>query len=132
MFRLSARLIAVVTALSVLVPGGASARTQYFCRMMNRVVATCCCDQRSSVRDAGGPEVRSPECCEPLSTVVRSVPAAAPTTEVSIPPAAYVATASAPLPVPKRTYARVSAPPRARAPPSLRPPLFIANCSLLT
>lgn len=128
------QLIAVLTALAVLLPGSALARTKYFCRMMNRVVATCCCDsETSSSEDSScGPQVQASDCCEKITTAARSATVRAKATAFSVPPAALTATVPTSVYVFPKTVATLALPAHARAPPGVGPPLFILNCSFLT
>jgi hypothetical protein len=128
------QLIAVLTAFAVLLPGTGLARTQFFCHMMNRVVATCCCDS-----DAGHhgdtscePQVRATDCCEKTTKVARSATARSLATDFSVPPAALTATVPVPIYVFHQTVATQTLPPQARAPPGVGPPLFVLHCSFLT
>lgn len=131
---LRAQLIAVLTALAVLLPGSAFARTQYFCRMMNRVVATCCCDADSSRHDhpACTAQVRSSDCCERTPIATRSLTLKAMGNELSVPSAAIASIVPAPAYVFPRVVEALALPGWARAPPIVGPPLFIVHCSLLT
>ena len=135
MRRLRIQLIALVTALAVLLPGSAFARTQFFCRMMNRVVATCCCDADANSSDdvSYQPQVRATDCCEKVTTQARSATAARVLdTDFSVPPALLAATVPADVYVFPETVAILTRMAQARAPPGVGPPLFILNCSLLT
>jgi hypothetical protein len=131
---LRAQLIAALTVLSVLLPGSAFARTQYFCRMMNRVVSTCCCEAQKH-RDAEvsrSPKVRPTDCCQKVTASDRTATASTSKIDCSVPEAS-IAEAPAPLAfVASRTFTLVAPSIQARAPPSIGPPLFIAHCSLLT
>jgi hypothetical protein len=133
---LRVQLIAVLTALAVLLPGSAIARTQFFCRMMNRVVATCCCDSDADTQsrdDASSvPQVRASDCCEKITTAARSAAVRVLATDYSVPPAALTATVLTPVYVFPKTVATLTLPAQARAPPGVGPPLFILNCSFLT
>lgn len=129
------QLIALVTALAVLLPGSAFARTQFFCRMMNRVVATCCCETEANGSENAScqPHVRATDCCEKITTSVRSATAArALDTDFSVPPAPMTATVPAHVYVFPKAVGTLMPMAQARAPPGVGPPLFISNCSLLT
>jgi hypothetical protein len=129
---LRAQLIAVLTVLAVLLPGSVFARTEYFCRMMNRVVATCCCDADSGHDPSYAAQVRSTDCCERITTGTRSATLKATGNEFSIPSLAIPATVLAPAYVFPRVVHALVSPRQARAPPGVGPPLFIMHCSLLT
>ena len=133
---LRVQLIAVLTALAVLLPGSALARTQYFCRMMNRVVGTCCCNSGvdTKIREDAScvPQVRASDCCQKITTADRVATVRALATDFSVPPALLTATVPAPAYVFPRMVATLAPPAQARAPPGVGPPLFILNCSFLT
>jgi hypothetical protein len=127
------RLVGLLTALAVLLPGTAFARGQYFCRMMNRVVATCCCEREETppAEARCAAKVRMTDCCERISASARTPALKAAGADVPIPPAAIAATVPAMEYVVPRVGATRALPAQARAPPSIGPPLFIAHCSLL-
>ena len=132
---LRAQFVAALTALAVLIAGSGFVRAQYFCRMMNRVVSsTCCCSKAAAHHDepSYGPEARDTDCCQKIAANERSSVASASKTDGVVPP---LAASEAPAPVIKVHAPRlavVELPVRARAPPALGPPLFIAHCRLLT
>jgi len=134
MRALRLQLLAAFMAFAVSLPGTALARTQFFCHMMNRVVATCCCDSDVDVgADTGcGPQVRASDCCEKMTTVAQSATARALAKDVTVPPATIAAMVPAPVYVFSRTVTALALPAQARAPPALGPPLFVLNCSFLT
>jgi hypothetical protein len=65
---LRARLVVVLASLLLLWPLGAPAHARYFCRMMDRVLDSCCC-RRDSALEAlhAEAEARSPDCCVRLT-----------------------------------------------------------------
>jgi hypothetical protein len=128
-----ARWVALFTALAVLLPASAFARAHYFCRMMDRVVDTCCCD--ADVRDESAscePQLRSNDCCEKITAATRSAALGPAVTEFHVPPAALSATVLAAAYVVPKSVGVLTLPLQARAPPGVGPPLFIVHCSLLT
>lgn len=134
MRALKAQLLAAVTALAVLLSSGPFARTQFFCTMMNRVVAKCCCAAGSeSEADSDATlQIRSTDCCSKVSAAKRVPALQAAGTEVTVAPAAIVATISDSVYELPRAAPVSTLPRQARAPPIVGPPLFIAHCSLLT
>jgi hypothetical protein len=67
---LRARLVAVLTSLLLLWPVGAQAQARYFCRMMDRVIDSCCCARQSELEALliqAEAEARSPDCCVRLT-----------------------------------------------------------------
>jgi hypothetical protein len=131
---LRAQLIAALTAFTLLLPGSAFARTQFFCHMMNRVVATCCCDTGSKNDDGSScaVRVRASDCCERLSAAARAPTLKTLGTENSVPPAALTAAVLTPVQFFPRLLGGVTLSRQARAPPSAGPPLFLLHCSILT
>lgn len=130
MRALRAQLVALLTALAVLLPGTAFARAQYFCKMMDRVVATCCCHaDRGQSCEA---QVQRTDCCEKIAPAARSATLKATGNELSIPTAAVAGVIPAPTYAFPRRIDGLVLSPQARAPPGLGPPLFILHCSLLT
>src|ERR1700753_2538148 len=133
MRSLGARWVALLTALAVLLPASAFGRTHYFCRMMDRVVDTCCCDTDDHDESAScGPRVRSSDCCEKLSAGTGSRALRASGTDFQVPPPALAATLPAAVYFVPKSVAVLTLPVPARAPPGIGPPLFIVHCSLLT
>jgi hypothetical protein len=65
---LRARLVAFLASLLMVLPVGVPAHARYFCRMMDRVMDSCCCPGKSA-RDAHHSEAqaRSPDCCVRLT-----------------------------------------------------------------
>jgi hypothetical protein len=65
---LRARLVAFLTSLLLLWPLGAPAHARYFCRMMERVLDSCCCANESEL-EALHPEAkaRPADCCVRLT-----------------------------------------------------------------
>lgn len=131
---LRAQLIAALTAFALLLPGSAFARAQFFCHMMNRVVATCCCETDSNEDDDAGcaVRVRASDCCERLSAAAQTPTVGAHATELSIPPAAVTAAVLTPVHFFPRLRNDVMLLRQARAPPIAGPPLFLLHCSLLS
>ena len=132
------RVIALLVGLATVLPGTAFARVHYFCRMMDRVMDSPCCESeraaarlRPDVRVELREEARPPDCC---LRVEASRAGVAPGPRYSlpvVPAAALVATpgwSSFTLPPAIAVSTRFEA---ARGPPPLGPPLFLAHCSLL-
>lgn len=127
------RLVGVLTALAVLLPGTALARGQYFCRMMNRVVATCCCerDEAPSSEARCAAKIRMTDCCERVSASARTPAVKAAGPDIVVSPPAIASTIPALAYVVPRAVTAPLLPAQARAPPGIGPPLFIVHCSLL-
>src|SRR5450432_187445 len=68
-----ARVFALLAALLMLLPSGASARTHYYCQMMGRVVASCCCETNAVSQAPGAPqELQAADCCQRISASSRT------------------------------------------------------------
>jgi len=130
---LRARIFALLTAIAVMLPGGAASPAHYFCRMAERVQAACCCAGAQDPHDsAPRTEVQPQDCCEKLAQPSRATASSADQPALDVPsPAlgtllpvdAWVGTAGGSSHVALR---------QARSPPSLGPPLFITHCSFLS
>lgn len=130
----AARVLALLATLLVAWPAAAFGGTQLVCRMMGRVVSTCCCgpsahgEKKASV----GAELRARDCCEKIAQADRGVVPAVRYAEVRVDAAALVAVAPvvSALPI-SRAHALAEWPSLARAPPP-GVPLFLKHCSLLS
>src|SRR5260221_14691294 len=70
-----ARIFALFAALILLLPSGASARSQYYCRMMGGLVASCCCGVDAlSQSPRHAQELQDADCCQRISPSTRSAP----------------------------------------------------------
>jgi hypothetical protein len=125
------RTIAWLAAAIVLLSDEAAPKTQYFCHMMGRVVASCCCageDGASKVECRA--EARAPDCCERIeSRKGHALPAAPEKATSGLSPVALSVLPECVPPPPRRApVARLR---EARAPPAVGPPLFLAHCAIL-
>jgi hypothetical protein len=127
-----ARILALLAALVVLLPGGASLGAQYFCRMMDRAVPACCCATNETDEASGEAGVRPADCCHRLASPDRSAAAAARGAVETIPAAALSAVLPEPVYFPASVSTVCSTTAQARAPPTVEPPLFIAHCAFLS
>jgi hypothetical protein len=72
---LRARLVAFLASLLMLWPVGTPTHARYFCRMMERVMDTCCCPRKSALEALHSEaQAQSPDCCVRLTQ--GSMPAA--------------------------------------------------------
>jgi len=125
------RLQLLLAALVVLLAAAACDRSLYFCKMMDRAVAECCCARAHDGHPNEGAIVRAPDCCERLAISKQGVVASHEAAPVQLSPAAFSATLPA-FEYPEPSFRLVERPPSlARAPPAIGPPLFISYCSLL-
>jgi hypothetical protein len=121
--------------LLLLLPSWVSARAEYFCRPMQRVVSSSCCPGAHAARhrDAGSEQrLRAADCCERLPTAARStLPGTRSESDrVSAPPASTLDATSIRAAAPDSTSSARSFE-RSIATRIHGPPLFIANCALL-
>ena len=128
--RFRAHIAALLAVLLAVWPAAASVHAQFFCRMMDRVVDSCCCRTEAAPVDPQ-PEARVPDCCERLTQgalpnadtrrdMVQSCcsPLLLSANEVQVLPGAALEV----LPPSREGQRAVSA---------RGPPLFLANCALL-
>ena len=122
-------------ALVLLLPSLVSARAEYFCRPLQRVVSSSCCAGARAARHQkadASPQVRAEACCQRLPAAARaSVPGTRPESErVAAPLAAslegFAVRAALPARAASQRWFERSIATRVHG-----PPLFIANCALL-
>ena len=128
---LRARVLALMTALLSLVAVSLPARAHYFCRMMDRVVDSCCCESTAGVDAECRAELKAPDCCVRLTR--GALPAAEARRDV-------VPLLSSPALVPAGSPVALAAPEvelpnvgrlARRVLPTRGPPLFLQHCALL-
>lgn len=125
------RLQLLLAALMVLLVAAACERSLYFCKMMDRAVAECCCARAHDGHPNEGANVRAPDCCELIAVSKQGVVASHEVAPAQLSRAALIATLPA-FEYPAPSFRLVERPPSlARAPPAIGPPLFISHCSLL-
>ncbi|HEU5074650.1 MAG TPA: hypothetical protein VFU02_10760 [Polyangiaceae bacterium] len=132
------RILALVTASLLVLPLAVLTQSQYFCRMMDRIMLDRCCCHTA---DAGvafeapsdAPEVKAPSCCERVQG--KHQKAAASLTDggarTFFPVLAYVEPLDLSIAAPFVHLAPIE-PRQARAPPPPPLKLFLKHCSLLT
>jgi hypothetical protein len=128
-----ARLQILLAALMVLLGVAASQRSHYFCKMMGRAVAECCC-VRGHAAPVGknlGATARADDCCELIARDGQRVLAV----QQAAPPQVVMAALVVALPGVEYSLPSFApsghTPSLARAPPALGPPLFLSHCALL-
>ena len=128
-----ARLFALLAALVLLLPGGASTRAQYYCRMMGRVVASCCCgtDARAATPQHAQ-EIQDADCCSRISSSTRNASLGTREAVREIAAAALLRAVLAPFDVRPGTDAGNSCAESTQAPLAIGPPLFVVHCALLS
>ena len=125
------RLQLLLVALVVLLAAAASERSPYFCKMMGRAVAECCCAGMHEPNRSAGATARAPDCCELIAVSKPAIATSHEATPAQLSGAALAAVLPA-LEYLEPTYRLLQKPPSlARAPPAIGPPLFITHCALL-
>ncbi len=127
-----ARIFALLAAVIMLLPSGAPARSQYYCRMMGRIVASSACDEAASRAVGPAPELQLADCCQRLTSSSRNAALGTLDAPPGIAPPALVATAPQLFPVRFQGGAAVSFAEATQSPLAIGPPLFIAHCALLS
>ena len=127
------RLFALFAAVVMLLPGTASARTQYYCHMTGRIIGSVACDNgAASKASSPAQELRAPDCCQRLWSSDRSASPGTLDALNDVAPAAHVAT------LPQAFALGLSSGPigfcaeSTQAPLAIGPPLFIVHCALLS
>ena len=131
MHAVRARIFALLAALVMLLPSGASARTQYYCKMMGRIVASSACDKGATPAARASQELQPVDCCQRLSASSRSASLGTLEAVHDVAPAASVAAAQ-PFVVGLGCGSDSVCAESTQAPLAIGPPLFIAHCSLLS
>jgi hypothetical protein len=126
-----ARIFALLAALVMLLPSGASARTQYYCRMMGRVVASSACDSKASKAASPVRELQPADCCQRLSSSSRSASLGTLEAVHDVAPAASVA-ASQSFVVGLFGDSEGFCAESRQAVLAIGPPLFLVHCALLS
>ena len=123
----------MLATLLVLLPNGAPAPAEHYCRMMGRVVATCCCgDEARPALPGAGQQIQVENCCQRVTPSNRSASLAPSKALPSRAPAALLATVLEPLgALPGAGVGRKCAE-STQAPLAIGPPLFVKHCALLS
>lgn len=128
-----ARVLALLTALVAALPLGAFGESLLFCRPMNRVMSSCCCQHRPSAEEPKAPRFERGACCERIESGSHGVVSAVREGVLRF-EASLAATLAPPFELETLPFVRAvtSSQAQARAPPRAGPPLYIQHCSLLT
>jgi len=127
-----ARIFALFAALVMLLPSGASARTQYYCRMMGRIVASSACDKEAASKaDSPARELQPADCCQRVSSSGRSASLGTLDAVHDVAPAASVAAPQLFVVSLLRDSDGFCAE-ATQAPLAIGPPLFIVHCAFLS
>lgn len=132
------RTLALVTASLLALPLAVLGQSQYFCRMMERVMLDRCCCDASGAGDvveapADAPEVKAQDCCERVHAKHQKAAASLSdgNARTFVPVLAYVEPLDLSIAAPFVHLAPIE-PRQARAPPPPALKLFLKHCSLLT
>ena len=133
MRAIPARLFALLVALMMLLPSAATTRTQYYCRMMGRIVDSVgCSDGAMSKATSPVRQVEREDCCQRLSSSSRSASLGTLSAVIDIAPAGEIGRTfplfSAALASDPVSFCAEST----QAPLAIGPPLFIVHCALLS
>lgn len=128
-----ARVFALLAALILLLPGGASARAEYYCQMMGHVVTACCCEtDAASKAPAPTQELQAADCCQRISSAARSASLGTHEALKVMAAAALAAIAPEPIGVAVAVDTGSSCAESTQAPLAIGPPLFVKHCALLS
>ena len=122
----------LLTAMLVLQPAGALARSEFYCQMMGRVVASCCCASEAAVELAPAPEWQGGDCCQRLSAKTALVPLTVHESLPGVPAAALLKTVVLSTPSKGAQLGQSACTPSTEAPLAIGPPLFVIHCALLS
>lgn len=128
-----ARIFALLAALVMLLPSGASARTQYYCRMMGQIVESASCDSESASPSVSPvQQVQEADCCQRLSSSSRSASLGTSKAVPGVAAAVLLSTAPQPFGVGLHLDAGIRCGESTQAPLAIGPPLFLVHCALLS
>ena len=117
----------------MLLPSGALARAQYYCRMTAHVVASSACDNDAASKAASPvQELQLADCCQRLSSSSRSASLGTLEAVHEVAPAAFVAAAAQPFVLGLLCASEGFCAESTQAPLAIGPPLFIVHCALLS
>ena len=128
-----ARIFALLAALVMLLPSGASARTQYYCRMMGRIVASSSCgNEGASQAPSRAQELQVADCCQRLSSASRSAWLGTREAVRSVAAAALLTTTPQPFSGGLERNTCNFCGESTQSPLAIGPPLFIVHCAFLS
>ncbi len=133
MHAVRARVLALLAALVMLLPSGAPARTQYYCAMMGRVMASACCetDEVSPAPNAA-PELQAQDCCQRLSSANRNASLGTRNVLHGVVAAALPSRVFEAFRVGPRSDTGSSCAESTQAPLAIGAPLFVVHCAFLS
>ena len=128
-----ARIFALLAALVMLLPSGASARTEYYCRMMGRVIGAVSCD-REAAPQAASPttQLEQEDCCQRLTTPSRNASLGTRDALEGVAAAPLLAVSFQTFGLGPDQDSRDGYFESTQAPLAIGPPLFIVHCAFLS
>jgi len=128
-----ARILALLAALVLLLPGGAFARTQYYCAVMGRAVTSCCCETEAVTQaPSAAQELQVADCCQRLSQANRSASLGTRDVLRGVAAAAVLPTVAEPIHAAALGNTASPCTQATQAPLAIGPPLFVIHCALLS
>jgi hypothetical protein len=126
-------IFALFLALLMLLPGGAVARTQYYCPMMGLIVASCC-DETDSVAQVPSSlqKLQVADCCQRLSSSSRSASLGTREALRGVALGALLSAATQPVQLKAPSEPCSTCSQSTQAPLAIGPPLFVMHCALLS
>ena len=138
MVAVRAWIFALLASLLVLLPNGAPLRAEHYCRMLGRVVASCCCENDVTAAPAApgaAQQVQLEGCCQRVSAPhhsARSAPLGGEKAVRLVAPAALAATHFALPEAESSGCTGGQCNECTQAPLAIGPPLFVRHCALLS
>ncbi|MET0793801.1 MAG: hypothetical protein ABW061_19940 [Polyangiaceae bacterium] len=128
-----ARIFALLAALVLLLPSGASTRTEYYCRMMGRIVGSVSCDNEAASQSASPiQQIQEADCCQRLSASSRSASLSTREAVQGVTVAALLTTAPQEFVAGLQRDTGSLCAESTQAPLAIGPPLFIVHCAFLS
>ena len=132
MVAVRAWIFALLASLLVLLPNGAPVRAEHYCRMLGRVVASCCCENDVAVAPGAAQQVQVEGCCQRISAPNQSATLGGEKAVRVVGAAALAATVFALPEAESSGYPGRRCSECTQAPLAIGPPLFVKHCALLS
>jgi hypothetical protein len=128
-----ARIFALLAALVMLLPSGASAHAQSYCRMAGHVVGASSCDRQAAPQaESPAQQLQAADCCQRLSSSSRSASLGTREGLPGVAVAALFTTTPRPFGVGLQGESGSLCAESTQAPLAIGPPLFLAHCAFLS
>ena len=132
MVAIRAWVFALLASLLVLLPNGGPVRSEHYCRMLGRVVASCCCENDVAVAPGAAQQVQLEGCCQRISSLGRNATLGGDKALRVVGAAALAATVLALPEADSRGCSDSQCGESTQAPLAIGPPLFMKHCALLS